>query len=394
MALRSARFAGNARLQSASENRPPMAVYETSKGVAILQQALADLGYELPVSMKYGFPDGIYGDETARAVRQYQTKEGLKPDGIAGTKTLGRMDAFFAGRPAPPDVPWPPPHPNPSPLPPAPRPPGPPTPRPPRPHIPHEIPDDPPPPKPTRPDGLKIVPPSSVPFLIGQSSRYVVGDPGEEDMQFNDHPANPQTRGAFPQLAFEALRVQPDTRLEAIWRTAFEELYGTGPLGQSMITRFMLGSGTPFVHTPGSVLCEMAKATATYRTAVASFRAEIVRQVQAMVPSGVIDWRLLWLTTDIPFSTFTHDTSVPRAFRAMIGGVHGVRLYLTNFRVPENARTFEGDLTVQISDDFGVGNDDIYSPDLASMWILQHERPGHRPFVNELNVADTVTGSF
>ena len=78
----------------------------------------------------------------------------------------------------------------------------------------------------------------------------------------------------------------------------------------------------------------------------------------------------------------------------MIGGVHGVRLYLTNFRVPENARTFEGGLTVQISDDFGVGNDDIYSPDLASMWILQHGRPGHRPFVNELNVADTVTGTF
>ena len=50
--------------------------------VAKMQQALIDLGY-----LK-GAADGIYGTKTENAVRKFQKENGLKPDGLAGVKTL------------------------------------------------------------------------------------------------------------------------------------------------------------------------------------------------------------------------------------------------------------------------------------------------------------------
>lgn len=54
---------------------------EKDKGVAQLQQKLKDKGYNIAV-------DGIYGTETQKAVTQYQAKNKLKADGIAGNETL------------------------------------------------------------------------------------------------------------------------------------------------------------------------------------------------------------------------------------------------------------------------------------------------------------------
>jgi peptidoglycan hydrolase-like protein with peptidoglycan-binding domain len=36
--------------------------------------------------------DGRYGAQTAKAVQEYQEKNGLKPDGVAGPLTLGKMN--------------------------------------------------------------------------------------------------------------------------------------------------------------------------------------------------------------------------------------------------------------------------------------------------------------
>lgn len=35
--------------------------------------------------------DGIFGPETEAAVKAYQTKNGLKDDGLVGPKTLGAL---------------------------------------------------------------------------------------------------------------------------------------------------------------------------------------------------------------------------------------------------------------------------------------------------------------
>lgn len=114
MPLTSPRFAGNARLQSAADNKPPLKKGEPKgRAVELVQQALVDLSYKMPISFKGGKPDGIYGDETTRVVRQFQIDQGFAPDGWdgrAGRDTLTRLDQLFPPpRPVPPAPPPPPP---------------------------------------------------------------------------------------------------------------------------------------------------------------------------------------------------------------------------------------------------------------------------------------------
>jgi uncharacterized protein (TIGR02594 family) len=73
-----------------------------SKSVKRIQQALKDKGFDP------GKVDGIWGRNTIAAVKQFQTQQGLKVDGIVGPKTTA---ALFAGAPpAPPTagplLPW------------------------------------------------------------------------------------------------------------------------------------------------------------------------------------------------------------------------------------------------------------------------------------------------
>lgn len=53
--------------------------------VIFLQQQLAEKGYDI------GEIDGIFGEKTLRAVRQFQTDQGLTVDGIVGVKTWGML---------------------------------------------------------------------------------------------------------------------------------------------------------------------------------------------------------------------------------------------------------------------------------------------------------------
>jgi peptidoglycan hydrolase-like protein with peptidoglycan-binding domain len=99
MALFSSRFRNNARLQRASDNNPPLKQGEQGDAVALLQQALVDTGLPMPISMAKGKADGIYGNETTKTVKDFQRREGLQQDGIAGRQTLARLDAIFKDRP-------------------------------------------------------------------------------------------------------------------------------------------------------------------------------------------------------------------------------------------------------------------------------------------------------
>lgn len=60
--------------------------------VALVQGALVDLGAKMPTSTAGGSADGIFGFETQQAVKDFQSKNGLKPDGIVGKKTLVALD--------------------------------------------------------------------------------------------------------------------------------------------------------------------------------------------------------------------------------------------------------------------------------------------------------------
>jgi peptidoglycan hydrolase-like protein with peptidoglycan-binding domain len=58
--------------------------------VAAIQQRLQQLGYNNV------YPSGFYGQKTKAAVRQFQRSQGLKPDGIVGSRTQSKLFQIFA----------------------------------------------------------------------------------------------------------------------------------------------------------------------------------------------------------------------------------------------------------------------------------------------------------
>ncbi len=113
-------FAASSRIQDAFKNLPTMKRRESGPGVVLVQTALLDLGYKLPISTrKTGKPDGVYGDETHAVVIQFQKDKKLKHDGIAGNKTLEKLDQLMVAKSGKNPVPSPPvAPPTPPPIPP------------------------------------------------------------------------------------------------------------------------------------------------------------------------------------------------------------------------------------------------------------------------------------
>jgi hypothetical protein len=96
MPLTSPRFAPNRTLQKAAANSPPLAKGTSGLAVHLVQMALLDLGYSMPISTGGIYsPDGIFGDETARVVTQFQKASKLKDDGVVGQKTMEELDRRF-----------------------------------------------------------------------------------------------------------------------------------------------------------------------------------------------------------------------------------------------------------------------------------------------------------
>lgn len=88
----------NEEIQSTNENKvEPQITYSLikngSKGnlVAIMQEKLINKGYVLP---KFG-PDGHFGDETEKAIRELQKDAGMAVDGICGKDTWSVLNSDF-----------------------------------------------------------------------------------------------------------------------------------------------------------------------------------------------------------------------------------------------------------------------------------------------------------
>lgn len=235
-------------------------------------------------------------------------------------------------------------------------------------------------------------PSPTAPVLIGKRAINNCGDPAFDDFKSNDHP-NPKV-GILQAASLNFLRTQSPLLLEGLWRSTFNGLYQTGPLGQSMITRFMVGTGGTLTHGVGSDLSGVAKSTVTFQAANLAVKAEIERQFAAQfAAAGDVDVTKLSVTVNIPFSTFSTDVTIPPKFRAMIGGIHGIQLFATSF-TKTGVGSYAMTLLYRICDNFGVGNDDLYTPDLQAMWILQHETAGPKPFVNSIEIEETISGRF
>lgn len=97
--LSSPRFAGVAVLEACFDDTARLGVGARGDAVERVQQALVDLGFDLGP----GGNDGVYGERTAAAVRQFKTVHGLGSTqfGDVGPGTMRRLDQLFPGGPAP-----------------------------------------------------------------------------------------------------------------------------------------------------------------------------------------------------------------------------------------------------------------------------------------------------
>ncbi len=100
MSFKSGHFKSNGRLVLARSNSPPMRLGEANHAVRLVQKALIDLGYKLPISTKkYHTPDGIYGSETKKIVWKFQYDQKLaSKDGDVGQQTLSKLDDLLWSR--------------------------------------------------------------------------------------------------------------------------------------------------------------------------------------------------------------------------------------------------------------------------------------------------------
>lgn len=102
------RFKSCLRLVAASKNNPALKKGEMGIGVALIQQALAELlgDHYLPQSLGTGSPNGIFNEETFQAVKEFQeiygfaetneygkkVRDKLAIDGIVGKQTLAVLE--------------------------------------------------------------------------------------------------------------------------------------------------------------------------------------------------------------------------------------------------------------------------------------------------------------
>lgn len=102
--LSSPRMANNLLFQAIFDNQAIMEMNATGPEVRRLQQMLIDLGVSLP---SFG-ADGRFGTETQNAVKEYQRRKGLVPDGRVGFRTIEAIDQDFPSfaLPASRTAPW------------------------------------------------------------------------------------------------------------------------------------------------------------------------------------------------------------------------------------------------------------------------------------------------
>ncbi|MBI2569300.1 MAG: peptidoglycan-binding protein [Candidatus Schekmanbacteria bacterium] len=86
--LQNARFATDPTLQQVLEGTKKLRSGASGPAVTAVQQALSDLGFELPA---YG-PDGGFGGETVTALRRFQRTNGLPQTGQVDSETLRKLD--------------------------------------------------------------------------------------------------------------------------------------------------------------------------------------------------------------------------------------------------------------------------------------------------------------
>lgn len=86
------RFSGNTALEACLDGERTLRYGSTGRPVSLIQRALVDAGFPLPV---YGV-DGIFKSETQGAVENFQRSSSLPVTGMIDAKTMSSLDGLFS----------------------------------------------------------------------------------------------------------------------------------------------------------------------------------------------------------------------------------------------------------------------------------------------------------
>jgi hypothetical protein len=165
-----------------------------------------------------------------------------------------------------------------------------------------------------------------------------------------------------------------------------------GLAGHAAFSQFAAGSGTTVVHGPGSTLGAMALGCGSFLATLAKVKHNVETQLASQARAGSLNPCALSVIP--PTTHFQPSDKLP--LKAVIGGTHGEKLFVTKFSGDIFSTTYSIELRFEICDNFGVDESDLYAPGLLPFWVLQHERSASRykPFINELDLPVTVSGTF
>lgn len=194
-------------------------------------------------------------------------------------------------------------------------------------------------------------------------------------------------------------RLKSDSCLVDEMTTALTAL--AGPIGVEVVSRFVDGTGKKMTHPPSSPLARMASRSAPFNVTYLRICMDVSRQVKDQTTGGgPVD--VSRLSVKLPATHWglryggplkSGDTEAD-ALRAIIGGTQAEELWLVRFQDDPIRREAKFVFKFVIQDHFGVSESDLYAPPLVAFWVLQHERQGFRPFINEIQIERGLTVSY
>jgi peptidoglycan hydrolase-like protein with peptidoglycan-binding domain len=383
MALNSALFAGNARLEQAANNSPVIMNREPDRAaVRLIQRALVALvpDFPMPNSFPGGEPDGQFGNETYNAVLAFQQKvfpgDSNEWDGRVGRHTLGKMDSLlpanFVVVPAP----------------------------------------------------VKVIsqPPGEAFVIFSRPD-----DPTKRDLDSTSRPFN-GSREATDRVTGAGRLFTAD-----LWKEMSSELSrGGGSLGTQMFDAFK-NNGVAGREIRFENLNTAVADSGEFETLATQFEAAVETNLRAQFKAGTVDFRDLVTGTgpvrrETPAATeagkqtgrmlpslnvhglsFKGGASVftgKRPLKVVIGSFQGIKIMIQDLKVSLGAKpfTFTAKLIYQLRDHFGVDDSDCEldshghgSPGQVAFWVLQHHR--HKgmvnfPFITVVVVEREIKGSL
>jgi len=191
-------------------------------------------------------------------------------------------------------------------------------------------------------------------------------------------------------IAVTASIPRSDVDLLATFLTVIGAL-GRGE-GITAFSVFQSGTGGLVTYGPGTNFSTLAQGAGSVRRLVAAVTSVLNYIFRTQAGSCRIDYTAVRIPSGVfPTISFEAADSVP--LKAVIGGTQALWISINSFS-SYPGRTYRAVLSLDIYDDFGVDESDLYAPGLLEFYVLQHFRTGYKPFIHRIIVEETITGSY